>query len=127
MGRPTRIRHGTDRPEPVAAKTVGNGVSDALKSRVNRAGTRIAWMTIAAIDVALPDFDAQTAQWPPVLIEDMAIQISDLTRCRLFPSRDMRQIIVIIQRQFHGVERTGRLARGRASQARHDRHGMHGQ
>jgi hypothetical protein len=58
VGCTSGIRHRADCPEPVATLRVADGMPDALESRVDRAVARIMWMPVAAVDVALPDFDA---------------------------------------------------------------------
>ena len=58
VGCSSGIRHRAYCPESVPTKFVADCMPDALKCRVDGVVTRITGMPIAAVDVALPDFDA---------------------------------------------------------------------
>jgi hypothetical protein len=68
-------------------------------------------MTVAAIDVALPDLDAQSAQRLSVAVEYASGQVGYLPPGRHRLSLDPRQVIVIVEWEFLGVKRSCRLAR----------------
>jgi hypothetical protein len=106
---------------------VSQCVSNTLKTRVNRAISRVLWVSIAAIDVALPDLYSGIIQRAPVAIEDTTTQVCNLTRGALFAAFDVCQVVVIIQRQLDGIERSGGLARSEGGCARQDRHGVDSQ
>ena len=124
VGCPTGIWCGTYRPEPVVALTVGACVSETLESRVDGTVTRIAWVPIAAIGVALPDLDTNIIQRSAVAVENTSGQIRDLPPGRLFPTLDAREVIVIVQGPLHWIKRTGGLAGGGHPQPGWNRYGV---
>jgi hypothetical protein len=70
-------------------------------------------VTITAINIALPDFDAQVAERAAIDIQYPATQVGNLALRPVITPLNKGQVVIIIERQLQWIKRTGALPRRR--------------
>ena len=120
------IRHGLDGAEDILAVRTGEESSEALEITIPLGGVAGLGVEVSALVIGLPDFDQGIAHRIAMFVEDATGQPSDLADGRRDAVVHDDEVVVRIERQLVGIERTLRLLR-RACQrlgesARHREH-----
>jgi hypothetical protein len=70
-------------------------------------------MAVPAVCIALPNLDSRIRDGLPVAIEQASSEIAHLPLRTLRSTLDLHQVVIPIQRQLVGIERSGGLSRCR--------------
>jgi hypothetical protein len=87
-------------------------MTESLEPRVDLTATCIARMSVASVGIALPDLNADVAQWFTIAVKQRAAQVSRLAPGDSGFPRDMNEIVVVIERQISRVKRARGLPWG---------------
>lgn len=112
VGSAARIRDGLDRAKEVFAGRTGEKAAEALEMGVSFVLVIGAAVEVSAIFIDLPDFDEGVADGLAVLVEDAAAEPGDLADSRRGGIVDDDEVVIGIEREFIGVERSFGLAGG---------------
>src|SRR5436309_1898062 len=89
------VGHRPDRHEAIAANPVGRRLPVSLEVLVERrTAIVVADVMVAAVGVALPDFDPGAGNWPPVQVENAPADIGSGALRRPITPGNVDQVVV---------------------------------
>ena len=109
--RPAGVGNRQDGAEPVVPCGIGDGVAVSLEVLIHSYQPIVAWVVVAAVGITLPYFDAYAGQRMPVGIHYATEQVGTPSVCYTIAACHPGEVVVVVQRQSLGVERTSSLSR----------------